>query len=488
MQHGTPFFQGFSSILFGRPALSGLQKTLREVAALNTLSDFFETFGFLIPDALLRRRSSGSNSRQRRFTLHVTFWAFLAQTLAPETSCRDIVRKVQAWWLLRAPKAGAGSSSTAAYAKARQRLEPETIHGIGRHLIDRLEGRAQHSQLWLGRRVRVVDGTTVSMPDTPENQEKYPQPSSQKAGCGFPQMRVVGLFSLATGALLDFAKSSIHVHESILFGQLMDTLEKGDIALADRGFCSFHAIWNMSQAGIDALMRLNGVRKVDFRKGVKLGPNDRLITWKKPAQRPKGCAQEQYDALPASMTLRHVRLTVSARGHRTQTITLVTTLLDPAAYPLQQLGELYLERWSVELHFREIKITLGMDVLRCKTPDMVDKEVMMHAVSYNLIRSLMQEAALRHHVDLTRISFKGTADTLRHWSASLEAMRGMPRKQRSLLDAMFEIIARDLVPLRPEREEPRAKKRRPKNYHLLTKPRHQIRIPGHRNRPKTALS
>jgi len=484
MHHSTPFFQGFSSILFGRPALSGLQKTLREVANLNTLSDFFETFGFLVPDALLRRRSSGTNSRQRRFTLHVTFWAFLAQTLAPETSCRDIVRKVQAWWLLRAPKSRAGSSSTAAYTKARQRLEPETICGIGQHLIERLERRAQPSQLWLGRRVRVVDGTTVSMPDTLENQEKYPQPSSQKAGCGFPQMRVVGLFSLASGALLDFAKSSIHIHESLLFGQLMSTLEKGDIALADRGFCSFHAFWNMSQVGVDALMRLNGVRKVDFRKGVKLGPNDRLLTWKKPAQRPKGCTQEEFDALPTSIILRHVRLTVSARGHRTQTITLVTTLLDPITYPLQQLGELYLQRWSVELHFREIKITLGMDVLRCQTPAMVEKEVMMHAVSYNLVRSLMQEAAIRHQVDLTRISFKGALDTLRHWSASLEAMRGMPRKQQALLVAMFELIAMDLVPHCPGREEPRAKKRRPKNYQLLTKPRHKMRISGHRNRPK----
>lgn len=232
MQHTTPFFQGFSSILFGRPVLSGLQKKLREVASLNTLSDFFETFGFLIPDALLHRSSSGANSRERRFTRHLTFWAFLAQSLAPQTSCRDIVRKVQAWWLLRAPKSKAGSSFTAAYTKARQRLEPITIRGIDDHLIERLEARVQPSQLWLGRHVRVVDGTTVSMPDTPENQEKYPQPSSQSAGCGFPQMRIVGLFSLASGALLDFAKSSIHVHESILFGQLMSILKKADIVLA----------------------------------------------------------------------------------------------------------------------------------------------------------------------------------------------------------------------------------------------------------------
>ncbi len=486
MQHTTPFFQGFSSILFGRPALSGMRKTLRMISALNTLADFFRTFGFLIPDALLRRRSSGTNSRERRFTLHVTFWAFLAQTLAPQTSCRDIVRKVQAWWLLRTPGTPAGSSSSAAYTKARQRLEPDIIRGIGNHLVARLEGRVQASQLWLGRRVRMVDGTTVSMPDTPENQEKYPQSSSQKAGCGFPLMRVVGLFSLASGALMDHAQSSTRVHESMLLGQLMSRLEKGDIVLADRGFCAFHAFRKMSQSGIDALMRLNGVRKVDFRKGIKLGPGDRLLTWRKPAQRPKGCTPEEYDALPATMILRHLKLTVSARGHRTQTIVLVTTLLDPVAYPAKDLGGLYFQRWSVELHFREIKITLGMDVLRCLTPAMVEKEVMMHAVSYNLVRALMQEAAIRHQVDLTRISFKGTTDTLRHWSASLEAMRGKPAKQQALLDAMFELIAKDLVPLRPGREEPRAKKRRPKNYHLLTKPRRKMIIRGHRNRPKPA--
>lgn len=142
----------------------------------------------------------------------------------------------------------------------------------------------------------------------------------------------------------------------------------------------------------------------------------------------------------------------------------------------------------MELHFREIKITLGMDVLRCKTPGMVEKEVMMHAISYNLVRALMQEAAIRHQVDLTRISFKGTVDTLRHWSASLEALRGMPRKQQALLEAMFELIAKDLVPLRPGREEPRAKKRRPKNYQLLTRPRHEMKFSGHRNRPKSPLS
>jgi len=488
MSHSTPFFQGFSSILFGRPALTDLEKLLRKVASLRSLSDFFETFGFLVPEALLQRRSKGDGSRLRRFSLHVTFWAFLAQVLVPQTSCRDIVRKVQAWYMLRDPKARPGSASTAAYTKARKRLNSEMLAPIARHLIDRLEARVAPEQLWLNRHVRIVDGTAVSMPDTEANQELYPQPSSQKPGCGFPVMKIVGLFSLASGALLHFAKSNLHVHESLVFRDMMDLLQKGDVLLADRGFCSFLAFWQLSQSGVDALMRLHHARKPDFRKGTRLGPDERLITWAKPAKCPKGIADEEFATLPDSLTLRHVRLRVSARGHRTQIVWLVTTLLDSNAYPIESLGELYFQRWGVELHFREIKITLGMDVLRCQTPDMVEKEVLMHSIAYNLVRSLMQKAAIDHGVDLSRISFKGTVDTLRHWSASLEALRGHPNKQKALLSAMLEIIAKDLVPLRPGREEPRARKRRPKNYHLLTKSRRKMKIHGHRNRPKSRLS
>ena len=351
-----------------------------------------------------------------------------------------------------------------------------------------MERRALASQLWLGRRVKVVDGTTLSMPDTAENQKVYPQPTSQKAGCGFPQMRLVGVFSLATGAMLDFAKSSILVSESLLFGQLLARFTQGDIALADRGFCSFHAFFHMMEAGIDAVIRLSAVRKVDYTKGQKLGKDDWLVPWKKPVQRPKGCTPEQFAALPESMILRHIKVTITARGHRSETMVLVTTLLDSVAYPAVKIAELYLQRWSIELHFREIKITLGMDVLSCKTSVMVEKEVLMHTVSYNLIRALMQEAAIRHDVDLSRISLKGTADTLKSWSASFEAVRGKPRRQQQLLDAMFEIIAKDLLPERPGREEPRAKKRRAKNYQHLTKPRHEMETPAHRNRPKKVLS
>jgi len=324
MSHSTPFFQGFSSLLFGRPALSDLEKLLRKVASLRSLSDFFQTFGFLVPEVLLERRPKGESSRQRRFSLHVTFWAFLAQVLVPQTSCRDIVRKVQAWWMLRDPKAKPGSSSTAAYMRLHHARKP---------------------------------------------------------------------------------------------------------------------------------------RQPDFRKGTRLGPDERLITWAKPAKCPKGVSEDDFAQLPDSLTLRHVRLRVSARGHRTQTVWLVTSLLDTSAYPIDSLGELYFQRWGVELHFREIKITLGMDVLRCQSPDMVEKEVFMHSIACNLVRSLMQKAAIDHCVNLSRISFKGTADTLRHWSSSMEALRGRPSKQKALLSAMLEIIAKDLVP----RKRPAARNPAPEN-------------------------
>ena len=209
-------------------------------------------------------------------------------------------------------------------------------------------------------------------------------------------------------------------------------------------------------------------------------------SWKKPAQRTAAWSAQEFAARPDTLTLRQIRFHLDIKGCRSRTIILVTTLLDPVAYPAEAIAALYLERWSVELHFREIKITLALDVLRCLTPAMIEKELLLHVIAYNLIRSLMQRAALLHGVELRRLSFKGTLDTLRHFAHAVHASEGKPRKQAALLDSMLEIIAADHVPYRPYRNEPRAKKRRPKNYHLLTKPRHQMRVPSHQTAPKFA--
>jgi len=380
------------------------------------------------------------------------------------------------------------------YCQARARLDVDALELICGHLCWSLESNVLRDERWLeGRPVKIIDGTCLSMPDTAGNQALWPQPSSQQPGCGFPMMKLVGLFSLSSGALLETVTGNLHVHESVLFRGLWDKLKKGDVLLADRGFCSYAALATLQTQGVDSVMRLHQMRRDDFRAGKALGPEDRLVTWQKPAKRTEAWSVQEFDALPETLTLRMIRLQVAATGFRTRTVVMVTTLLDPEVYPADTLRELYGERWNVELHFHQIKTMLAMDVLRCKSPELIHREVALHRIAYNLVRSLMQRSAHLHHVPLDRISFKGSLDTLRHWSAMIAAAGNTPRKQDQLIDQMLTSIALDLVPERPERSEPRAKKRRPKNYQLLTKPRHQMGNLPRRNRPqkitpKTALS
>ena len=232
-------------------------------------------------------------------------------------------------------------------------------------------------------------------------------------------------------------------------------------------------------------MRLHqGRGKPDFRRGRRLGHNDRIVLWHKPAQRPPHWSKEDYDQLPKTLTLRILRFEIAVPGFRSKEVILATTLLDPKLYPAQELEKLYFRRWNVELHFRQVKTMLGMDVLRCLTPEMVLKELAMHRIAYNLIRALMQRAAITYDVDLERISFKGSLDSLHHYADAIYAAHRKPRQQAQLFDALLRTIASDLVPRRPERSEPRARKRRPKDYQLLTKPRKEMGTTPHRNRPK----
>ncbi|MGI8601661.1 MAG: IS4 family transposase [Verrucomicrobiales bacterium] len=404
MHNPTPFFAAFGPLLFGRPPRRLDVAWRAKVLGADSLSHFRQLFGSLIPDALLCPNRKGAGSRQRLFSPLITFWAFLFQVLSPNAACREALRKVQAWWKPRS-RAPIGSS-TSAYCQARARLASKTLYGIHAQVTARMEAKAPRESCWLGRRVKIVDGTNLSMPDTPANQAAYPQPSNQKEGCGFPMMKLVGLFSLASGALLHFARGTLHVHESVLFQQLWPHLEQGDVLLNDRGFCSFAAIASLLRRGVDSVMRLHQRRQCDFRKGKSLGKDDRLITWQKPARRPAGCSPEDFSALPATLTLRQIRLQVKIKGWRSRTIIIVTTLLDPLAYPAEALRALYLDRWNVELHFREIKIALALDVLRCLSPEMIEKELILHVIAYNLVRSLMQHAAIRHRVALRRLSFR----------------------------------------------------------------------------------
>jgi hypothetical protein len=471
MRNTTPFFAGFRRLLFGRAQRSAQQQLRAQAQALDhaSLCQLGKVCAPWVPARLLKPPDHGAPSRRRFFPQALTFWAFLAQVLSPESPCRETVRKVQAWYAVRRqPRPGSG---TAAYCRARARLSHDTLLGIHRHTADALQQRVTREQLWCGRPVKVVDGTGVSMPDTPRNQRAFPQPSLQKKGCGFPVAKLVGCFCLASGALLHWTEGTQHVSERKLFRKLFAFFRPDDIVLTDRGFCSYADIALLLRAGVDTVMRLHQTRPSDLRQGKRLGPNDRLVTWQKPTQRPRGCTVTDWRRVPDQLTLRLVYVSVTVPGWRTQSLVVVTTLTDPIRYPAVEIARLYLRRWSVELFFRDIKITLGMDVLRCQTPAMVRKEIVMHAIAYNLIHALMQQAAALYHVPIERLSFKGSVDTLRQWADTLNAASHRPREQARLFNHILQILADDLVPLRPDRAEPRVKKRRPKAYPLMTHPR-----------------
>ena len=496
MKSRTPYFKCFGPLLFGKPPVDSLKKALAKLAQCNSLSEIRKIFGALLPAILLAREKEGDNSRIRLFSLDVTFWAFLDQILSPGSSCREAARKIMASRIRKSPNEPIGkmSASTAAYTKARARIPLKTIGKINTHLVDRMQGNTLLRSLWHGRRVKLVDGTSVSMPDTPANQAQWPQSKSQKKGCGFPVMKVVGLFCLATGAFIKSATGNKTQHESILFKELWKELVKGDFLVTDRGFFSFGTFAQMLILGVDSLMRLPEI-KVRKAIGAKLPKGDSfdvIIEWERPSQRPKSMPQEEFALLPASIQVRVLRYTIARPGFRTATVTLVTTLLD-AEIEAEEFAVLYFRRWGIELHFREIKTFMQMDVLRCLTPKMIERELQMHIVAYNLIRCVMQKSALTNDVDLSRLSFKGCMDTLRQFANTMQGAENKPKTIEAMVEEMLSAIARDLNLDRPGRSEPRARKRRAKNYQLLTRHRRKMGNLPHRNRgakkhPKSTLS
>jgi len=293
-------------------------------------------------------------------------------------------------------------------------------------------------------------------------------------------MRIVALFSLATGVLLQYATGSRKAAERPLFRLLWGALEAGDVLLADRGFCSLADFHLLLVRGIDCVMRLHQRRAAGVRVIKKLGRGDTLVEWAKSKVRPKWLTREQWAAIPDAFRVRHITFNVDVKGFRTTRITIATTLLDPKEFPARHFADLYRRRWAVELYLRDIKTALGMDILRCQTPEMVEKELIMHVIAYNLIRATMLKAAAAQGRDITRISFKGTCQAMRGWAPVLAA--APDRDTQRLVEAMLKAVARTPLPFRPNRTEPRAIKRRQKNYQLMNKPRRQFKECPHRNK------
>jgi hypothetical protein len=371
------------------------------------------------------------------------------------------------------------SSETGAYCQARKRLQ-ERFFSIVAFLVGRkLDASVDSEWLWKGRRVHLFDGSTVSMPDTPENRKEYPLTYNQKPGTGFPVARIGAIISLSCGAILKLGicrYAGKGQSELGMLRKLWGVLRRGDVLVGDRLMCAWTEMVMLQQRGVDCVFRLTSHRTADFRRGKRLGKDDHIVKWMKPTK-PRSIDRKTYDALPEFLLVRECRIRIERPGFRVRCLVIATTLLNADEYTKDDLAQIYRARWNEELDLRSIKITMQMDLLRCKTPELVRKEIWTHVLAYNLIRTIMAQTASQEGIAPRSISFKATLQVLEAFQPviSQQAHRGLEHL-KSLYQQMLRAIARHRVGDRPDRFEPRMAKRRPKNYDRLTKPRKEIKL------------
>lgn len=427
-------------------------------------SNCLSTFNLLTSDVLFEQvENLLPPHRERLFPPTETLAMFITQALSADRSCQHAVNQAAVHRLVSGlPDC---STHTGGYCRARQRLPTEMVAGLTRYLGQHIDQQLPDEWRWHGRRVRLVDGTTVTMPDTPKNQAEYPQQRGQKEGLGFPICRVVGITCLGSGALLNAAVGRFNGKggdEQTLLRTIQDTLDSGDIVLGDAFFPSFFFLAAMQKKGVDILMEQMGARRrvTDFRRGHKLGQRDHLIVIDKPKKKPDWMSEEAYQTAPDSLTIREFKA-----GEKV----MVTTLTCPKTNPKEALKVLYKQRWSVELDIRHIKETMGMNILSCKTPDMALKEIWVYLLAYNLIRLLMAQSAFVAGTLPRNLSFKHCLQLWLLWGRQGDSTT------EEQLYTLYAFMAEQRVGNRPGRIEPRAVKRRPKAYPLLTVPRPEAR-------------
>lgn len=433
-----------------------IDRRIRQVEAV----DFFNILTG--PELLETTEAHLPQHRERLYPPTVTLSMFMMQALNEDGSCQKAVNG----WAARRAAEGLSASSirTGGYCRARQRLPIEMVQALARQAGGLLNTRAAKRWLWRERVVKLVDGSGISMPDTAENQARFPQPCTQAEGVGFPLARIVAVMCLSTGALIDAAMGPFAGKgnsELGLFRQLISAFSAGEVMLADAFYCNYFLIAALIAAGVDVLFEQNGARITDFRRGEPLGKRDHLVSWSKPKARPEWMTQEQYRSFPDQITVREVQVDGQV---------LVTTMIDHRKISKGELSELYARRWNVELDLRNLKTTLRMEVLHCQTPQMNEKELWVHLLAYNLIRLLMAQAAFNAGLHPREISFKHTVQLWTEWTA--RSSTGNPMQHDAIL---FQLIAQLKVGNRPDRIEPRMRKRRPKPYPWLKIPRAQAR-------------
>jgi DDE family transposase len=404
--------------------------------------------------------------RNRLFNPVTTIWGFLSQVLSEDHSCRDAVSRIIAHRVCSGLKPC--SPNTASYCNARARLPVAVLRSLAKHTAQQLHDSLPDEWKWHGRSVFIADGSHVSMPDTEENQASYPQPEVQKPGLGFPLARLMVLLSLASGACLDLAMAPYAgkgTGETTLLRQMYGSLQRGDVLVADALFDNYFLAWELRQRGIDLVARVQAERVGS--RTVESRPDGDIIVWQRPGL-PRGMSWQTYCGYPQTMTMRQVSVDARDKNNRAEQFKVITTILD-ATMDGVQIGALYERRWDGEVDLRSIKSTMKMDILRCKTPEMVQKEIWAYLLAYNLLRTVMAVAAKENGVEPRKISFKGAKQVLTAFTPKLEAAR--PEQRAELVDAMLKAVAYHRVGNRPGRWEPRARKRRPKPGNRLMQPR-----------------
>ena len=488
MKNRTLYLPGFHLATLRRKPQSACQKLADQLAEIRrkSISQLGVCFTHFIPAKMLQPHQSGALSRRRLFSKENTFWGFFSQILNADGGCAEVVRKFHAF--AAANSLALPSSSSSAYCQARTKLETFDLESILTHTVEQMTQRKTENRLQ-GRRVIVVDGTGISMPDTPENQKVWPQQSQQKPGCGFPQATICACFDLQAGTLLSYKVGNKKSNELPLLRQQWNTFKPGDIFLGDKGFCSYYDVSKFIDQGVDSVITLARRKPATAKNSDQIsGEDDLLIHWPKPKWNKRlSYSKEEWLALPERVALRQIKVNVKESGYRTQSFYIITTLTDANAYSMNAVADLYFQRWDVELFFRDIKTTMGMDVLRCKSPSMVHKELLMHFIVYNCLRLLMLKAADKAGLPVRRISFKASVQTLRQWEPLL-ASEMNPKEQARLVSLLCDSIAASIILQRPGRREPRCVKRRPKNYQLLTMPRHEMIESPHRSRYRAEVA
>ena len=429
-----------------------IQKYSQEATSLSFFNQLTDSNLLDVVEGLLPKH------RERRFPPTETLSMFLAQAMQADRSCQNIINEAT----LNRALCGLspGSSNTGSYCKARRRLPLSMVSTLARHTGMHMASNAPAS--WNGRPVRLIDGTTVELPDTEENRQAYQQ---TRNGRGCPLSRIVGIICLASGAILNAAIGPFtgkgSGEQSLLRGML-DTFKEGDLVLGDAYYGTYFLLAELIARDLDAVFEQYGARKrtINFRKGKQLGKKDHLRVYEKPKAKPSWMSQEDYDLAPETLTIRELEV-----GHKI----IVTTLLSPKAAPKKALENLYKQRWHVELDLRNIKTTLGMETLSCKTPDMIEKEIWIYLLAHNLLRMAMVEAASVSALLPRQLSFKHCLQLWRAWRQSIQ-----PSDHQSL-QILLLLMAQNQVGQRPGRVEPRAVKRWRKSFPLLTKPRQEMR-------------